>query len=348
MIRVLVVLECVLLLIIGFGKFVVVSTPEGSNDVVDRGVEASSEIQISSMRATILPTAAAADPTSFVSVPSVDEARSVLPVLPSESDAPFPESSYPDLFMPIFGSGTMREADRVAIARELLGSVVDDRGTPSALLETSEDNPVAVSETSPLPEPAIASRPKGATASSLARPVARPEVRTRLASVNTVVPMVKPVGDLHGQGTDSREPSSRKIAEVQRLLATLGYQVGIDGVFGKRTELAIRSFQQSRGSGVDGRISDALVSRVRAAVKNQDADASPIRRRRYDMPQKSKNIGWVSSLVAGYQRLVGHRFDSIARPRELQAYCKLQSDTWVYDEGIGRLVHCGRIATGAD
>jgi hypothetical protein len=27
----------------------------------------------------------------------------------------------------------------------------------------------------------------------------------------------------------------------------------------------------------------------------------------------------VSSLVAGYQRLVGHRFDSIARPREQQS-----------------------------
>jgi hypothetical protein len=346
-IRVLVLLECVLLVIIGFGKFIGVSTPDEPTEIAAPGVEESSEVQISSMRSAILPTAAAAGPESLVSISPAAEAHPILPLSPSESDSPSPKLPYPELLEPISGSGSMREADRIAIARELLGSIVDDRETPSAPLETTGNNRVAEAATDPLPHPAKATRPKAPlppTASSLRQPVARPEVPTKLASMNTVVPLVKPGSEMRRQRTDPGATSTAKITEAQRLLTRLGYQTGIDGVFGKRTELAIRSFQQVRGGNVDGRISDALIGRLRMAVRNQDVDSSPTRLRRYDIARKSEDAGWVSSLVAGYQRLVGHRFDSIARPRELRSYCELHSDTWVFDEGSGRLVHCGRIA----
>jgi hypothetical protein len=349
-IHVLILLECVLLLIIGFGKFIGVS-PDGPSEMVARGVDASSEIQISSMHSAILPTAAAAGPESLVSMSPVGEAHSILPLLPSESDALLPKLPYSELPEPISGSGFMREADRIAIARELLGSIVDDRGTPSAPVEITGDDRVADATTGPLPYPAKANRPKAPlppTASSLGQPVARPEALTKLASMNPVVPLVKPESEMRRQRTDPGAPSTAKITEAQRLLTVLGYQTGIDGVFGKRTEFAIRSFQQHRGGDVDGRISDALVRRLRAAVRNQDAEPSPAGRRGYDLARRSENAGWVSSLVAGYQRLVGHRFDSIARPRELQSYCSVQSDTWVFDEGSGHLVHCGRIANASN
>jgi Putative peptidoglycan binding domain len=350
-IHVLVLLECVLLMIIGFDKFIDVSTPDGPTEIAAPGVEASSEIQISSMRSAILPTAAAAGPESLVSISPAGEAHSILPLSPSESDSPLPKLPYPELLEPISGSGSMREADRIAIARELLGSIVDDRETPSAPLETTGNNQVAEPATDPLPHPAKASRPKAPlppTASSLRQPVARPEVPTKLASMSTVVPLVKPGSEMRRQRTDPGATSTAKITEAQRLLTLLGYQTGIDGVFGKRTELAIRSFQQGRGGNVDGRISDALIGRLRVAVRNQDVDSSPTRLRRYDIARKSEDAGWVSSFVAGYQRLVGHRFDSIARPRELRSYCELQSDTWVFDEGSGRLVYCGRIAAASN
>jgi hypothetical protein len=124
----------------------------------------------------------------------------------------------------------MREADRVAIARELLGSVVDDLGSvvddnvvSSAPVEITGNNPVAEAATGPLPHPTKASRPRAPvlpTASSLAHPVARPEAPTKLASMNTGVSRER---------TDPGAPSAAKITEVQRLLTILGYQTGIDG-----------------------------------------------------------------------------------------------------------------------
>jgi hypothetical protein len=83
-IHVLVLLECVLLLIIGFDKFIGVSTPDGPNDMVGQGVEASGEIQIGSMRSAIVPTAAAAGPDPVVSISPDGEADSILPLTPSD------------------------------------------------------------------------------------------------------------------------------------------------------------------------------------------------------------------------------------------------------------------------
>ena len=160
----------------------------------------------------------------------------------------------------------MREIDRLAIARELLGSVVDDRVSftePAEIIANTPTADVAV----PLPRPTKASRPKTPLAyMAQAQPVARPGQHAHVNS-NEIVPAPKSKTAIRGEAPGEGAPATAEIAEVQRLLKRLGYQIGdIDGVFGKRTELAIRSFQQRRGTGVDGRISGTLIAQLRRAA----------------------------------------------------------------------------------
>ena len=60
-------------------------------------------------------------------------------------------------------------------------------------------------------------------------------------------------------------PSRELIRQAQALLARLGYEPGhADGVSGRRTEAAVRAYQQAHGLAVDGLVSDALVGRLEA------------------------------------------------------------------------------------
>jgi peptidoglycan hydrolase-like protein with peptidoglycan-binding domain len=60
--------------------------------------------------------------------------------------------------------------------------------------------------------------------------------------------------------------ASDRIRTAQEYLTTLGYQPGaLDGIFGPRTEAAIRAFQKDNGLPVDGKISDQLIGAIYAA-----------------------------------------------------------------------------------
>jgi localization factor PodJL len=66
----------------------------------------------------------------------------------------------------------------------------------------------------------------------------------------------------------SRIPNRHLVAEIQRLLRSQGYDAGLDdGVSGERTVEAIRRYQQDKGMVVDGEPSEALVAKLRAAVR---------------------------------------------------------------------------------
>jgi Putative peptidoglycan binding domain len=66
--------------------------------------------------------------------------------------------------------------------------------------------------------------------------------------------------------------------DVQRMLARLGYDPGsASGQFDKRTEAAIKSFQEGSGMPVDGKMTDLLVSRLRSLQPDTSSPATTAR-----------------------------------------------------------------------
>jgi hypothetical protein len=51
-------------------------------------------------------------------------------------------------------------------------------------------------------------------------------------------------------------------------------------------------------------------------------------------------------VLGGFQRLLGRDFDGVRRPGELAAYCRANSDTWIYDFGREASVYCGNVVAG--
>ena len=64
-----------------------------------------------------------------------------------------------------------------------------------------------------------------------------------------------------------KKPTRSTVRQVQADLARLGYKPGpADGIAGRRTAAAVKRFQSDSGVAVDGRVTAALVAKLRAAV----------------------------------------------------------------------------------
>ena len=280
LIHVLIVFECVLLMIIGLDQFVRMPMPDRTEEAT-RGIESSADGQGSSMRAAIVTIAAAAGPDIMPSGTSEVATQSVLPGWPRGEALSQPEWQYSDVLASTLGwSGAMREVDRRAIARDLLGTVYD-RVVPMEPFEASEADMDDDAVDAPLPRPTRADRPKTPQRHVnvlSAQPVARPGVLTNIPRTEAV-------------------PLSKLRAATSR----------------------------------------------RSAIRQEGAERSMARRSGYTTPRSPEDGGWLGSIVAGYQRFVGHNFNSVAHPSELQSYCRVQSDTWVFDEGSRRFLHCGQV-----
>jgi hypothetical protein len=145
--------------------------------------------------------------------------------------------------------------------------------------------------------------------------------------------------------------TARQITHAQTNLAALGYDPGpADGRFGSRTEAAIRKFQKDTRLPGDGRIDDRLLARLdaerrtRAPSRRQELAArSPGPAPKAEKPRERSVFG---SVLGGFQRLLGRDFDSARRPRELTAYCRANTDTWIYDFGREAFVYCGNVVAG--
>jgi hypothetical protein len=48
----------------------------------------------------------------------------------------------------------------------------------------------------------------------------------------------------------------------------------------------------------------------------------------------------VGTLAVGFQRLLGHDFDSRRQPQAMDRYCQSRPGTWIYDEGRREFVYC--------
>jgi hypothetical protein len=141
-------------------------------------------------------------------------------------------------------------------------------------------------------------------------------------------------------------PAPTRVAAAQRQLARLGYAPGpADGVLGERTARAIRNYQRRTGAAPDGRISDVLIAQLRRDI-HRVAPRGPQPRR---APRQSQptNVGapsWIASIAVGFQRLLGHQFDSSKRPGRLREYCRANQETWIFDEGRRAFTYCGQLA----
>jgi putative peptidoglycan binding protein len=219
------------------------------------------------------------------------------------------------------------------------------RVLPSAGGASPEESPPesSSSETPDVPSPAA--RPaRGGSAE-------RPDAGGKERSTILASPATRP--DVGEPARRSEPATARQIADAQSKLAALGYDPGpADGRLGSRTEAAIRKFRKAARLPIDGLVDDRLLARLDAEAHTR----APSRRRelaaispgaaapKAETPRERSILG---SVLGGFQRLLGRDFDSVHRPAELAAYCRGNSDTWVYDFGREAFVYCGNVAAGA-
>ena len=91
----------------------------------------------------------------------------------------------------------------------------------------------------------------------------------------------KKAGTASPESQQSGQPSQSTVRRAQAELARLGYKPGpADGIAGRRTTAAVKRFQSDSGLPVDGRLSPALVTQLRAAVDagKPKAEAQPTKK----------------------------------------------------------------------
>jgi peptidoglycan hydrolase-like protein with peptidoglycan-binding domain len=86
---------------------------------------------------------------------------------------------------------------------------------------------------------------------------------TRLAALLAFVVALAP-GTVEATGRGDRGPD---VVEIQTILHDFGYSVTVDGVYGRQTERAVRSWQRSNGLVVDGVAGQVTTSSLRQAVR---------------------------------------------------------------------------------
>lgn len=83
-----------------------------------------------------------------------------------------------------------------------------------------------------------------------------------------VVVLMALIAGPQDDSTSTSTPSHYSIMTVQEQLNRLGYAVGaVDGFVGPKTIAAIKDFQTMNGMDVDGKVTEELISKLRAAEK---------------------------------------------------------------------------------
>jgi hypothetical protein len=88
---------------------------------------------------------------------------------------------------------------------------------------------------------------------------------TSVASTRTTSYRPAPTLDAAGQGQRNieRGMSGQSVRELQQQLRDRGHQIQVDGLFGPRTEEAVRAFQRANGARVDGIVGPETTGKLR-------------------------------------------------------------------------------------
>jgi hypothetical protein len=230
-----------------------------------------------------------------------------------------------------------RYDDVLPFNKEALTALPSASGTPAEESWPEYPSSEALAVPSPAARPADAAFAKRPSAGAEQRSA---NVASEAAHLNVGEPVPRP------------DPTSaRQIAHAQTNLAALGYDPGpADGRFGSRTEAALRKFQKDARLPGEGRIDDRLLARLDTEARTRTrsgrqelAAISPGAAPKAEKPRERSIFG---SVLGGFQRLLGRDFDSVRRPRELAAYCRGNTNTWIYDFGREAFVYCGNVAAG--
>src|ERR671923_3069739 len=131
-------------------------------------------------------------------------------------------------------------------------------------------------------------------------------------------------------GTISPWPLTRKgdqqhpVKTLQYLLRARGHNLTVDGIFGPRTDAAVRAFQQSRGLAVDGIVGPNTWSALIVQVK-QGSQGDAVRavqeefRFRAGEPSQALQVDGIfgpktDAAVRGFQQALGIAVDGIVGP----------------------------------
>ena len=154
------------------------------------------------------------------------------------------------------------------------------------------------------------------------------------------------VQETRADGKADSTPSPSDVVAAQRLLGRLGYSPGAaDGVLGERTQRALAQYRRRTGAADDGQVlSEALLAQLRRDASRAAARESQSRRMASRSPRRHESApGWVGSVAGGFQRLLGHEFDSRKQPGRIRDYCRDNKETWIFDEGRGAFAYCGHL-----
>ena len=228
---------------------------------------------------------------------------------------------------PSGGTGTeaLSARERAMLAAELLG-LPHGASRSSELGSSPQDEARPPSSRDPVADGSVAR-----AAANAAAPITDQQSRAQAARAD---------------GKADFTPSPSDVVTAQRLLVRLGYLPGAaDGVLGERTQRALAQYRRRTGAADDGQVlSETLLAQLRRDASRAAARESQPRRKASQSPHRHESApGWVGSVAGGFQRLLGHEFDSRKQPGRIRDYCRDNKETWIFDEGRGAFAYCGHL-----
>lgn len=211
-------------------------------------------------------------------------------------------------------------------------------GTPSTRAAADTAGPESASP--PVPSPAGAAGATGTAETTVGAgsPDTTPDISTDTADAAEgapagAEPVAPPAAEtssgplaaapLEGERSAAEPLTPNRVADVQTMLARLGYRPGpIDGLVGPRTRSAVRAFQRDENMLADGTISNVLVAALERRLGSPTVT-----------PQGAAEGSTLHAMGPG----------TVDARDALRRYCQAHRQSSVYDRVTGQVVACSRV-----